>query len=109
MRKPYLARLTNLQAQIIAAPASESGQLIRQFLAHEASTARNIRRAHLLTNEFLILISTSNLSSLTGSLPYSDEYVLSTIYVKSDQVFIVQIFNLKSHKVIYHRQSYINQ
>lgn len=101
MRQTYIARLANLQAQIFAAPASESGQLIRQFLAHEAMTSRNLKHTIFLTNELAQLISTLPKIYLTGSLPYPPHYSLATLYNISGNTFTLLIYNQQTTKQIY--------
>lgn len=101
MRQTYLARLANLQAQIIAAPASESGELIRQFLAHEASTSRNLKHASLLTSGLAEHISKLPKGSLSGCLPYPPLFTLSTIYSLENNTFYLYIHSYKGVKIMY--------
>ena len=105
MRQTYIARLANLQAQIFAAPASESGQLIRQFLAHEAMTSRNLKKSTLLNPILVQIIRNLLPRTLTGTSTYAYQYAISTIVSRSENIIIVMIFNTKSQKLIYQKEA----
>jgi hypothetical protein len=104
MRQTYIARLANLQAQIFAAPASESGQLIRQFLAHEAMNSRNLKKSTLLTPMLIQIIRNLLPRTLNGTSIYAYQYAISTIVSRSENIIILMIFNTKSQKLIYQKE-----
>lgn len=107
MRKPYLARLGDLQAKLTANPPAQHGVLIRSFLAHEAMTCRNLKKSLLLTPALLDLLTTLPLTTFTGSLPYPPHYTLTTIYTTSNSTFVLLIYNQKTAKQIYTQSTLI--
>lgn len=94
MRKPYLARLADLQATLNQPESHSSpGELIRSFLIHEYITTKNPKKSKLLTTNLAIIISALETRFLTGSHPFSSHFVLSTIFSFTDHIFTVTINN----------------